>query len=176
MHPGNLFVDAQDRLVIVDCGIMGRLGLKERRFLAETSSTAITRNWRRTARKYISRPTCRSITRSMISPWPSAPSASRSSHRGQISMARLLALLLEVTALFDMQTRPELLLLQKTLVVVEGVARSLDPQLDMWKTARPVVEDWIAGNLGPVGQLQRAGGGLVNGPFRRHLTGAHPGG
>ena len=78
----------------------------------------------------------------------------------QISMARLLSLLLEVTALFDMKTRPELLLLQKTMVVVEGVARSLDPHLNMWTTAAPVVEEWIARNLGPVGRLQQAGAGL----------------
>ena len=61
-----------------------------------------------------------------------------------ISMARLLTLLFEVTELFDMQTRPELVLLQKTMVVVEGVARTLDPAFNMWKTAEPVVGDWIA--------------------------------
>jgi ubiquinone biosynthesis protein len=56
--------------------------------------------------------------------------------------------------LFDMRTRPELLLLQKTMVVVEGVARSLDPKLDMWSTADPVVREWIERNLGPVGKLE----------------------
>jgi ubiquinone biosynthesis protein len=61
-----------------------------------------------------------------------------------------------VTGLFDMRTRPELLLLQKTMVVVEGVARSLDPKLDMWTTADPVVREWIARNLGPVGKLEDA--------------------
>jgi ubiquinone biosynthesis protein len=55
-----------------------------------------------------------------------------------------------------MRTRPELLLLQKTMVVVEGVARSLDPKLDMWSTAEPVVREWIARNLGPVGRLEDA--------------------
>ena len=73
-----------------------------------------------------------------------------------ISMAKLLMLLFEVTGLFDMRTRPELLLLQKTMVVVEGVARSLDPKLDMWSTADPVVREWIARNLGPVGRLEDA--------------------
>ena len=71
-----------------------------------------------------------------------------------ISMAKLLTLLFEVTGLFDMRTRPELLLLQKTMVVVEGVARSLDPKLDMWTTADPVVREWIERNLGPVGKLE----------------------
>jgi ubiquinone biosynthesis protein len=72
----------------------------------------------------------------------------------QISMARVLTLLFEVTALFDMQTRIELVMLQKTMVVVEGVARKLDPRLNMWTTAEPVVGDWIAQNLGPVGRLE----------------------
>ena len=67
----------------------------------------------------------------------------------EISMAKLLTLLFEVTGLFDMRTRPELLLLQKTMVVVEGVARSLDPKLDMWTVAEPVVREWIERHLGP---------------------------
>ena len=74
----------------------------------------------------------------------------------QISMARLLALLFEVTALFDMKTRTELVLLQKTMVVVEGVARSLDPRLDLWSTAEPVVGEWIRQNLGPAAAVQDA--------------------
>jgi ubiquinone biosynthesis protein len=76
-----------------------------------------------------------------------------------ISMAKLLQLLFEVTGLFDMRTRPELLLLQKTMVVVEGVGRALDPRLDMWATAEPVVREWIERNLGPVGRLEDAAEG-----------------
>ena len=72
-----------------------------------------------------------------------------------ISMAKLLTLLFEVTELFDMETRPELVLLQKTMVVVEGVARMLDPAFNMWKTSEPVVGDWIRGNLGPRGIARR---------------------
>jgi ubiquinone biosynthesis protein len=68
-------------------------------------------------------------------------------------------LLFEVTGLFDMRTRPELLLLQKTMVVVEGVARSLDPHLDMWAVADPVVREWIERHLGPVGKLEDAAAG-----------------
>jgi ubiquinone biosynthesis protein len=77
----------------------------------------------------------------------------------EISMARLLTLLLEVTGLFDMRTRPELILLQKTMVVVEGVARGFDPRLDIWSTADPVVREWIERNLGPVGRIQSAAAG-----------------
>jgi ubiquinone biosynthesis protein len=72
-------------------------------------------------------------------------------------MAKLLTLLFEITALFDMRTRTELVMLQKTMVVVEGVARKLDPHLDMWSTADPVVRGWIEKNLGPVGKLSDAG-------------------
>ena len=70
-------------------------------------------------------------------------------------------LLFEVTGLFDMRTRPELLLLQKTMVVVEGVARSLDPKLDMWTVAEPVVREWIERHLGAAGTLEGAAEGAV---------------
>ncbi len=75
-------------------------------------------------------------------------------------MAKLLGLLFEVTEIFDMQTRPELVLLQKTMVVVEGVARRLDPEFDMWTTAEPVVRDWMERNLGVAGRLEQAGEAL----------------
>jgi ubiquinone biosynthesis protein len=68
-----------------------------------------------------------------------------------------LTLLFEITSLFEMTTRIELVMLQKTMVVVEGVARKLDPKLDMWSTAEPVVGAWIAENLGPVGRIEDAG-------------------
>jgi ubiquinone biosynthesis protein len=81
-------------------------------------------------------------------------------------MAKLLTLLFEITALFDMRTRVELVMLQKTMVVVEGVARTLDPRLDMWGTAEPVVRSWIEGNLGPAGKVEDAAstvGSMVRG-------------
>jgi ubiquinone biosynthesis protein len=78
-----------------------------------------------------------------------------------ISMAKLFMLLFEITGLFDMRTRPELLLLQKTMVVVEGVARSLDPQLDMWTVAEPVVREWMERHLGPAGRLEHAAEGAM---------------
>ena len=79
----------------------------------------------------------------------------------EISMAKLLMLLFEVTGLFDMRTRPELLLLQKTMVVVEGVARGLDPKLDMWTVAEPVVREWIERHLGVAGTLEGAADGAA---------------
>ena len=158
MHPGNLFVDKEGRLVAVDFGIMGRLGPKERRFLAEVLFGFISRDYMRTAQVhfdagYVPR------THSVESFAQAIRAIGEPIHNRtaeDISMAKLLTLLFEVTGLFDMRTRPELLLLQKTMVVVEGVARSLDPKLDMWKTADPVVREWIERNLGPVGKLQSA--------------------
>jgi ubiquinone biosynthesis protein len=156
MHPGNLFVDDDGRLVAVDFGIMGRLGPKERRFLAEILFGFITRDYMRTAQVHFDAgyvPRTHSVEsfaqaiRAIGEPIHNRPAE-------DISMAKLLTLLFEVTGLFDMRTRPELLLLQKTMVVVEGVARSLDPKLDMWTTADPVVREWIERNLGPVGRLE----------------------
>jgi ubiquinone biosynthesis protein len=77
----------------------------------------------------------------------------------EISMADLLGQLFAYTEVFDMQTRPELLLLQKTMVVVEGVARSLDPELNIWSAAEPIAKAWIESNYGMTGRLREAGEG-----------------
>jgi ubiquinone biosynthesis protein len=159
MHQGNLFIDREGRLVAVDFGIMGRLGLKERRFLAEILYGFITRDYRRVAEVHFEAGYVPAVHR--VEDFAQAiraigePIHSRTAD--QISMARLLTLLFEITGLFDMKTRTELVLLQKTMVVVEGVARTLDPRLDMWSTAEPVVRAWIEENLGPLGKLQDAG-------------------
>ena len=161
MHPGNLFVDDDGRLVAVDFGIMGRLGAKERLFLAEILHGFITRDYRRAAAIH--------FEAGYVPPQHSVDSFAQairaigepihSRTAEEISMARLLTLLFEVTGIFDMRTRPELLLLQKTMVVVEGVARSLDPKLDIWSTAEPVVGEWMKRNLGPAGKLEGAAEG-----------------
>jgi ubiquinone biosynthesis protein len=158
MHPGNLFVDDTGRLVAVDFGIMGRLGPKERRFLAEILFGFITRDYMRTAQVHFDAgyvPRHHSVE-SFAQAIRAIGEPIHNRTAEDISMAKLLTLLFEVTGLFDMRTRPELLLLQKTMVVVEGVARSLDPKLDMWKTADPVVREWIERNLGPLGKLEDA--------------------
>ncbi|MEZ5810128.1 MAG: 2-polyprenylphenol 6-hydroxylase [Rhizobiaceae bacterium] len=162
MHPGNLFVDADGALVAVDLGITGRIGRKEQRFLAEILHGFITRNYARVAEVHIEAGYVPSKHGSTA--FAQAIRAIGEPIQGQsaatISMAKLLTLLFEVTELFDMETRPELLLLQKTMVVVEGVARTLDPDFNMWKTAEPVVSDWILANLGPRAVLHDAGEGL----------------
>jgi ubiquinone biosynthesis protein len=158
MHPGNLFLDSAGRLVAVDFGIMGRLGVKERRFLAEILLGFITRDYRRVAEVHFEAgyvPSNHSVENfAQAIRAIGEPIHNRTAE--EISMAKLLTLLLEVTGLFDMRTRPELILLQKTMVVVEGVARSFDPRLDIWKVADPVVREWIERNLGPVGRVQGA--------------------
>ncbi|HVV42533.1 MAG TPA: 2-polyprenylphenol 6-hydroxylase [Nitrobacter sp.] len=171
MHPGNLFLDPEGRLVAVDFGIMGRLGLKERRFLAEILLGFITRDYRRVAEVHFEAgyvPGHHSVENfAQAIRAIGEPIHNRTAE--EISMARLLSLLLEVTALFDMQTRPELILLQKTMVVVEGVARSFDPRLDIWSVADPVVREWITRNLGPIGRVQGAVAGA--GELGRVLSG-----
>ncbi len=174
MHPGNLFVDDDGRLIAVDFGIMGRLGAKERLFLAEILHGFITRDYHRAAEVH--------FEAGYVPPQHSVESFAQAIRAigepihnrtaEDISMARLLTLLFEVTGLFDMRTRPELLLLQKTMVVVEGVARSLDPKLDMWSTAEPVVREWMTRNLGPAGKLEGAALGAAEvGRFVSHVPG-----
>jgi ubiquinone biosynthesis protein len=162
MHPGNLFVDLAGKIVAVDMGIAGRLGKKERHFLAEILFGFIRRDYLRVAEVhfeagYVPR-------KHDVASFAQAIRAIGEPIHGQsaetISMAKLLTLLFEVTQVFDMETRPELLLLQKTMVVVEGVARTLDPSFNMWKAAEPVVGAWIADNLGPRGLLRDAGDGV----------------
>ncbi len=162
MHQGNFFVDNEGRIVAVDFGIMGRLGRKERRFLAEILYGFIRRDYLRVAEVHFEAGYVPYVYR--VEDFAQAiraigePIHSRTAD--QISMAKLLTLLFEITALFEMTTRIELVMLQKTMVVVEGVARKLDPQLNMWSTAEPVVGAWIAENLGPLGRLDDVNRGL----------------
>jgi ubiquinone biosynthesis protein len=158
MHPGNLFVGDDRRLIAVDFGIMGRLAPKERRFLAEILYGFITRDYQRTAEVHFEAgyvPRHHSVE-SFAQAIRAIGEPIHNRTAEDISMAKLLMLLFEVTGLFDMRTRPELLLLQKTMVVVEGVGRGLDPKLDMWTVAEPVVREWIERHLGAAGQLEGA--------------------
>jgi ubiquinone biosynthesis protein len=164
MHPGNLFIDEQGRIVPVDFGIMGRLGIKERRVLAEILHGFITRNYRRVAEVHFEAgyvPRWQSVElftqalRAIGEPIMDRPA-------NEISMAQLLGQLFQYTEVFDMQTRPELLLLQKTMVVVEGVGRSLDPELNIWVVAEPVVRQWMASQIGAEARLEAAAEGAAS--------------
>jgi len=161
MHQGNLFIDAAGKVVAVDFGIMGRLGPKERRFLAEILHGLITRDYKRAATVHFwagyvppHHPVevFAQALRAIGEPIHGRTAA-------EISMADLLGQLFAYTDVFDMQTRPELILLQKSMVIVEGVARGLDPNLNLWTAAEPVAKAWVDENLGAVGRLKEAGEG-----------------
>ncbi|MCP4071520.1 MAG: 2-polyprenylphenol 6-hydroxylase [Hyphomicrobiales bacterium] len=162
MHPGNLFVDNNGMIIAVDLGITGRMGKNQRRFLAEILYGFITRNYLRVAEVHFEAGYV--PHHHDVNSFAQAIRAIGEPIHGQsaktISMANMLTLLFEVTELFDMETRTELLLLQKTMVVVEGVSRTLDPDFNMWKVSEPVVSQWIAGNLGPAGIVNDAAAGL----------------
>jgi ubiquinone biosynthesis protein len=159
MHQGNLMVDGQGNLVALDLGIMGRLAVKDRLFLAEILFGFITRDYVRVAQVHFDAgyvPASQDVN-NFAQALRAIGEPILGLQADQISMARLLTQLFEVTEQFDMQTQPQLLLLQKTMVVVEGVARTLNPNLNMWKTAEPIVRAWIERTLGPIGKLEEAG-------------------
>ena len=157
MHQGNLFVEPDGTLVAVDLGITGRLPREERKVLAEILYGFIMRDYRRTAEihfraGYVPRDQDIDLFAQALR---AVGEPIRDSTAADISMSRLLAQLFEVTEMFEMATQPQLIMLQKTMVVVEGVARSLDPHLDIWRTAEPVVRDYLTTELGPSGTLRR---------------------
>jgi len=156
LHEGNLFLDAPDKLIAVDFGIIGRIGPNERRYLAEILWGFITRDYLRVAKAHFEAgyvPKEQSLElfaqalRSVGEPVIGRAADS-------VSMGRLLTQLFEITALFDMHLRPELVLLQKTMVAVEGVARRLHPDLDLWAAAKPIVERYIARELSPIARAR----------------------
>ncbi len=158
MHQGNLFVVPSGDLVAVDLGITGRLDPSERRFLAEILYGFITRDYMRTAQVHFDAgyvPATQEVEvfaqalRAVGEPLRDRPPS-------EISMAGLLGQLFEYTDVFDMKTQPRLILLQKTMVVVEGVARVLDPDLDIWTVSEPVVREWVEKNLGPGAKIADA--------------------
>lgn len=158
MHQGNLFVEDDGTLVAVDFGITGRLSKDERTVLAQILYGFIMRDYRRTAEIHFRAgyvPEGQDVDL-FAQALRAVGEPIRDATARDISMSRLLTQLFEVTDLFQMSTQPQLIMLQKTMVVVEGVARSLDPELDIWETAEPVVRDYLTDELGPAGTLRRA--------------------
>jgi ubiquinone biosynthesis protein len=157
LHEGNLFAAPPDRLYAVDFGIVGRLGSNERRFLAEILWGFLQRDYQRVAQVHFDagyvpmRHSVEAFAQALRA--VGEPVAGRKA--SDVSMGRLLGLLFEITAVFDMHLRPELVLLQKTMASVEGVARRIDPDHDIWSAAKPVVERWIARELSPVAKARR---------------------
>jgi len=156
LHPGNMFVDASGALVVIDFGIMGRLDVATRKYLADMLIGFLIGDYRRVAQVHFDAgyvPATRSIDaftqacRAVGEPILGRPLQ-------QISVARLLAQLFQVTEQFDMETQPQLLLLQKTMVLVEGVGRRLDPEINIWALSQPLIESWMRDNRGPEAQLR----------------------
>lgn len=159
MHQGNLRARSDGRIIVFDFGIMGRLDTVTRRHYAEILYGFLTRNYRRVAEVHFEAgyvPPDRDVD-AFAQALRAIGEPIFGQDVSQISMARLLAYLFETTERFGMETRVELILLQRTMVVVEGVARSVDPHSNIWEAARPVVESWIRENMGPAQILRDVG-------------------
>ena len=151
MHQGNLFVKADGTIVAIDFGIMGRINKKARVWLAEILYGLTTGNYRRVAEihfeaQYVpdhhSMEEFATALRAVGEPMRGKPVS-------ELSVGDMLDGLFAITRDFDMETQPHLLLLQKTMVMVEGIATDLNPQINMWDTSGPYVKQWIRGELGP---------------------------
>lgn len=159
LHEGNLFVSAPDRIEAVDFGIVGRLGPDERRYLAEILWGFLQRDYGRVARVHFEAGYV--PAQHKVGDFAQAlravgePIFGRSAR--DVSMSRVLIQLFEITGQFDMHLRPELVLLQKTMMTAEGVARSISPDLDIWAAADPVVRRWMTRELSPAARLVRLG-------------------
>ena len=157
MHPGNMLVDAKGDIVALDFGIMGRIDLPTRRHLAAMLLGFLTRDFGEVAEVFVAaglvapeqdRNAFKQAIRAIGEPILDRPLE-------QISMGRVLGQLLSVAERFEMRQRPDLILLQKTMVVAEGVGRRLNPNVNIWQLAQPLVAEWIRSNLGPEAQVRR---------------------
>ncbi|MGF1592307.1 MAG: 2-polyprenylphenol 6-hydroxylase [Kiloniellaceae bacterium] len=155
-HPGNMWVDAEGNIVAVDFGIMGRLDWRTRRHLADMLIATLDGNYHRLAAVYMEAgylPQSRALDtfaqalRSVCEPIAGRP-------LNEISFARLLAQLLRLTESFELPVQPQLLLLQKNMLMAEGVSRRLDPTLNIWTLAQPLIDAWMRENRGPEARLR----------------------
>jgi len=151
LHHGNLFALADGRIAAIDFGIMGRVDRRARVWLAEILYGLITGDYRRVAEihfeaQYVP-------PHHNVEEFATALRAAGEPIRGlpvkEISVGRMLESLFTITRDFDMPTQPHLLLLQKSMVMEEGVATALDPDINMWETAEPFLKEWIRSELGP---------------------------
>lgn len=158
MHGGNAFVEASGTIVPVDFGIMGRVDTDTRGYLAELLIAFLRRDYRTVAEVQFRAgfvPLDQSVElfaqacRSIGEPIFGKPS-------NQISIGRLLAQLLRVTERFEMAAQPQLMLLQKTMLMAEGMGTKLNPEVNIWELARPLIEDWMRSHFGPRARIERA--------------------
>jgi ubiquinone biosynthesis protein len=156
IHPGNMFVAQDGTLCPVDFGIMGRLDRKTRNYLADMLIGFLDRDYKRVAEVHFeagyvpARKSVGAFTQAIRA--IGEPILGKPLH--EISLAHLLAHLFQVTETFEMEAQPQLLLLQKTMLVAEGVGRTLDPSVNMWSLARPLIEEWIVINRGPEARVR----------------------
>jgi len=155
MHQGNIFIDNSGHIVPIDFGIMGRLDKLSQRFLAEILFGFIQRDYKKVAEVHLAA----GLVPKKV-PVNDLAQALRSIGEpifGQsvkdISGGKLLKQLFDVTEKFNMQTQPQLLMLQKTMVVVEGVARKLNPETNIWETSKPVLEKWLSETKDPINAI-----------------------
>ena len=157
MHQGNLFVDKDGNIVPVDFGIMGRLDKNNRKYLAEILFGFINRDYDKVAEMHFlaglvpAETSKDELTQALRS--IGEPIFGQSIK--DISGANLLGQLFEITEKFNMHTQTQLLLLQKTMVVVEGVARKMNPETNIWEVSRPVLENWMKSVKGPKSTINR---------------------
>ena len=151
MHQGNLFVQADGTIAAIDFGIMGRIDRRARVWLAEILYGLTTGNYRRVAEIHFEAQYVPSYH--SVDEFATALRAVGEPMRGkpvsELSVGQMLDGLFAITRDFDMQTQPHLLLLQKTMVMVEGLATALDPAINMWDVSGPFVKNWIRDELGP---------------------------
>ena len=172
MHPGNMFVAPDGALVPVDFGIMGRLDRSTRHYLADMLLGFLERDYRRVAEVHFKAgyvPPNKSLEDFMLACRSiGEPIFGKQIH--EISIAKLLGQLFRVTEAFEMQMQPQLLLLQKTMLVAEGVGRKLDPSSNMWLLAQPMIEAWMLENRGPEARIREVVDGTVSGVERLPLV------
>ncbi|WP_373508094.1 ubiquinone biosynthesis regulatory protein kinase UbiB [Thiocapsa sp.] len=157
MHPGNIFVEPSGRYISIDFGIVGTLTTEDQRYLAENLLAFFERDYRRVAELHVESgwvpPGTRvdefeSAIRTVSEPIFEKPLA-------EISFGHFLVRLFQTARRFDMEIQPQLVLLEKTLLNIEGLGRQLYPELDLWTTAKPYMERWIKDQIGVVGLLDR---------------------
>jgi len=154
MHPGNVFVDATNPAdptwIAIDCGIVGTLNREDKRYLAENFVAFFNRDYRKVAQLHVDSgwvPSNTSVDefefaiRTVCEPIFNKPLA-------EISFGQVLVNLFNTARRFNMEVQPQLVLLQKTLLYIEGLGRQLYPQLDLWQTAKPFLENWVKEQMG----------------------------
>ena len=155
MHQGNIFIDENGQIIPVDFGIMGRIDKINRKFLAEILYGFIQRDYKKVAEVHVLAGLVPKNTQidSLSQALRSIGEPIFGQKVKDISGGKLLKQLFDITDKFNMQTQPQLLMLQKTMVVVEGVARKLNPNTDIWETSRPVLEKWLKETKDPINNL-----------------------